>query len=221
MQLHSGGCSFRPDAIFTVGHLNHGAVMNVFIRNETAPEPVRLPDEYHLLNGNPLCLRKKDGNKDSHDQYPTSEKVEQPKLKPTKKRQKRLRNNEGKKHVHRNRNTLPCRSYLQRKNLRRHQPTQRPPGPREPSHVDADESHHPRRVALGQVTFAGSPKLGGDEGADNYLASEHLYAALQEKLTAAEAIDGEDRDECGKHVDEAGDDGGHEGGVAAETDSFE
>ena len=54
-----------------------------------------------------------------------------------------------------------------------------------------------------------------------YLGEDHLGAALEEELAAAEAVDGGDGDEGGEHVDEAGDDGGHERGGAAEADGLE
>ena len=54
-----------------------------------------------------------------------------------------------------------------------------------------------------------------------YLGKDHLDAALEEQLAAAESVDGGDGDEGGEHVDEAGDDGGDEGGVLIEPDGLE
>ncbi|URE06036.1 hypothetical protein MUK42_22647 [Musa troglodytarum] len=54
-----------------------------------------------------------------------------------------------------------------------------------------------------------------------HLGYEHLDAALQEQLPTADSVDRGDGDEGGEHVDEAADDGGHEGGVVAEPDGLE
>ena len=54
-----------------------------------------------------------------------------------------------------------------------------------------------------------------------YLADEHLGAALEEEGAAAPLVDAVDGDEGGADVDDAGDDGGHEGGVVAEADGVE
>ncbi|URE29913.1 hypothetical protein MUK42_26356 [Musa troglodytarum] len=54
-----------------------------------------------------------------------------------------------------------------------------------------------------------------------YLGDHHLNTALEKESTAANFVDGDDRNESGDDVDQSRDDGGHQGGVVAETEGLE
>jgi hypothetical protein len=206
-----GGCHLQVVA----------ADVHVLVGDELFPEPVRLPYEHHLLDGHVLGLRQEERDEDGHDDDPSAEEVEEAELEVAEHGEEGLRDAEGEEHVDGDVDALPRRPDLQREDLRRHQPPQRAPRPGEARHVDADEEHHHRRVALGHLADAAGAELGGDQRPHHHLADDHLGAALQEQHAPPEPVDGEDGHHGGEHVDEAGDDGGHERGVALEPQRLE
>ena len=195
--------------------------MHVVVGDELFPEPVGLPDEHHLLDGHVLGLRQEERDEDGHDDDPSGEEVEEAELEVAEHGEEGLRDAEGEEHVDGDVDALPGRPDLQREDLRRHQPAERPPRPGESGDVGADEHHHHRRVAPGDVARAAGPELGGDERAHHELAHDHLRAALEEELPPADAVDGDDGHHGGEDVDETRDDGGHEGGVVLEPQRLE
>ena len=198
-----------------------GADVDVVVSDESAPEPVGLPDEHHLLDGDVLGLGEEEGDEDGHDDDPSGEEVEEAELHVAEHGEEGLRDDEGEEHVHRHVDALPRRPDLQREDLAGDEPPQWAPRPREPRHVHADEEHHHRRVPLGDVADAARPELDGDQRPHHHLAHHHLRPALQEQLAAAEAVHGEDGHQRGEDVDEARDDGGHERRVALEAQGVE
>uniref|UniRef100_A0A804UEG6 Uncharacterized protein n=1 Tax=Zea mays TaxID=4577 RepID=A0A804UEG6_MAIZE len=203
------------------GHLEVGADVHVLVADEAAPVPVRLPHEHHLLDGHVLGLRQEERDKDGHDDDPGAEEEEEDELEAAEHGEEGLRDDEGAEHVDGHVDALPRRADLQREDLAGHQPAEGAPGPGEAGHVGADEEHDDGGVPLGDLRDAGEAELGADEAAHDDLAREHLGAALQEQLAAAEAVDGDDGHEGGEDVDEARDDGGHEGGVVREAQRLE
>jgi hypothetical protein len=180
----------------------------------TAPDPV-----HHLVDGHALGLRQEDEHEGPHDDDPRGEEEEDEGPHGAHHGQERLRDEEGEEHVGADGDGEPRRARLQRERLRRDEPPQRAPRPREARHVDADEDddgHRPRaaRAAVG-------PHVRQHDPADGRLRDEHLRARLQEELPAADLVDEDDGDDGGGDVDAAGDDGGEEGAVGLEAHGLE
>lgn len=112
------------------------------------PEPVLSPDPLHLFNRHILRLRQQQEHEHRHRRHPCAEEEENPALEMAQHRQKRLPNQESEQKIHRNRDTLPRRSYLQRKDLARNQPPQRAPRNPETGTIHTDQNQNRISVAL-------------------------------------------------------------------------
>ena len=186
-----------------------------------APEPVSAPDVVHLLDGHPLRLRQEERDECGHDEHPPGEEVEEPELERAQHGEERLPDDEGERHVDAHGDALPRRPDLQREHLRRHQPPQRPPRPREAGDVEADEEHQQPRVVPGHGAHAGGAELRRDHGAHHDLRDEHLRAALEEQRPPPQPVDAHDGHHGGEHVHQPRDDGRHQRRVVAEADGQE
>lgn len=79
-----------------------------YLKHNSLPEPVFLPQENHLFNGNTFSLRQEEEDKDGHDCNPAREEEKNPKLESTQKGEEGLAYYESEEEIDCHCYALPC-----------------------------------------------------------------------------------------------------------------